>query len=562
MKQHFQRYTWFLIVVVIGLAPLYPLLHPGMFEGHDSQDHVARIANFYANLQEGIIIPRWAENLNWGYGHPILMFLYPLPSYTAALFHAIGFSLIDATKIVFGLGFFLSGLTMYLWIRKLWGREAGAVAAILYLLAPYRFVDLYVRGAIGENFFFIWPPLILYCYHQLIKTRSMRYLIFGSLAMGCMILSHNALSIIYLPLMGVYAVLLILTSSRKITTTLLSAAMTMLGFAVSAFFWIPAYLEGKYTLRDIVTAGEIFKRYEPISRLLYSDWSFGGTGQMSVQVGIVHWIMVFAGCFFIYNLFKKRRHAKDRKKKETYTYYLYLFSVLFLFFWIALFLITPYSMFIYEKVTLFQKFQFPWRWLSLALFPPAVFGGYLVTRIPEKYRLYVVSGIIGIAVVLSVPYWKTDAYFEKPDSFYTSVYEGTTDTGESAPRWSVRFMLERPSAFAEIIEGDAEIRTVRHDILSRVYQVRVSSEQARILENTLYFPGWFVTVDSRELPLTEVWWQDPAYRGLITYFVPQGEHIVTIEFRNTKVRNISEIISAGSLLILAGLSVFTLWKRR
>src|SRR3989344_693366 len=138
------------------------LIGEGMFLSHDGQDHVVRIANFYQSLSEGNLIPRWAANLNWGYGHPILMFLYPLPSYAASLFHFLGFSLVDSTKLVFALAFIASGVAMYLWLREFLGEIPAMTGAILYNFAPYRFVDLYVRGAIGEHVAFIFPPLICY----------------------------------------------------------------------------------------------------------------------------------------------------------------------------------------------------------------------------------------------------------------------------------------------------------------------------------------------------------------------------------------------------------------
>ncbi|HVZ58169.1 MAG TPA: hypothetical protein VG935_00235, partial [Patescibacteria group bacterium] len=87
-----------LFLVIVSLLPLLPLVHSGLPITHDGKDHVARIANFYQNLTEGVLIPRWAGNLNWGYGHPVLMFLYPLPSYMAAVFRWLNFSLIDSTK--------------------------------------------------------------------------------------------------------------------------------------------------------------------------------------------------------------------------------------------------------------------------------------------------------------------------------------------------------------------------------------------------------------------------------------------------------------------------------
>src|SRR3989304_3131587 len=126
------------ILLTISILPLLDLFHQGMFLSHDGQDHVARVANFYQSLSEGNLIPRWAANLNWGYGHPILMFLYPLPSYLASLFHFIGFSFVDSVKLVFGVAFVLSGLTMYLWVSEFLGKKAGFVSGVFYLFAPYR----------------------------------------------------------------------------------------------------------------------------------------------------------------------------------------------------------------------------------------------------------------------------------------------------------------------------------------------------------------------------------------------------------------------------------------
>ena len=110
MKSHWLHVV---IILLLSLFPLTHLLQPGLPITHDGQDHVARIANFAESFSEGNLIPRWASKLNWGFGHPILMFLYPLPSYTATMFHWLGFSLVDSTKLVFAVMYVLSALAMY-----------------------------------------------------------------------------------------------------------------------------------------------------------------------------------------------------------------------------------------------------------------------------------------------------------------------------------------------------------------------------------------------------------------------------------------------------------------
>src|SRR3972149_11835714 len=259
----YQKWWGFIFVFLISLIPLTALMHSGLPLTHDGQDHVARIANFYQNLSEGNLIPRWAANLNWGYGHPILMFLYPLPSYFASLFHFLSFSFIDSLKIVFALGFIASGAAMYLWLKNFLDKYAAFFGAILYMFAPYRFVDLYVRGAIGEHIAFIFPPLICYFLLKIAKDSKFNRFYFtgASLSFVGLILSHNALLLMFLPFIILYGLYLISVSKNKRLLTISYLLLAILGLGMSFFFLYPAFSEGKYTLRDIVASKEYFPRF-------------------------------------------------------------------------------------------------------------------------------------------------------------------------------------------------------------------------------------------------------------------------------------------------------------
>ncbi len=252
---------WLFFLVLFSLLPLLDFLKAGLPLTHDGQDHVARIANFYQSLSEGNFIPRWAANLNWGYGHPILMFLYPLPSYFACFFRFLGFSLVDTTKIVFCLGFILSGVFMYLWLREIWGEEAGLMAGLLYMFAPYRFVDLYVRGAIGENLAFVWPPLICYFALKFSKKPYWRYFVGGSLSLAFLILSHNAISLMFLPVVFGYLTYLILISKKKIFYILyfifssVLVSLLFFGFRLFSRVSIPC---GILSLKEILLVLSLF----------------------------------------------------------------------------------------------------------------------------------------------------------------------------------------------------------------------------------------------------------------------------------------------------------------
>ncbi len=519
-----------IVLVLVSLIPLLDFFQPGLPITHDGQIHVARIASFYQSLSEGNLIPRWAGNLNWGFGHPVLMFVYPLPSYLASFFYFLGFSFIYSTKLVFVLGFLLSGIFMYLWISELWGKEAGFASGLLYMFAPYRFIDLYVRGAIGENFAFIWLPLICWLALKLSKSFNWLYLIGGSFALTALILSHNALSLMFLPIVFGYIAFLFYCSKKKSLFFIRFSLFLILGFLLSAFFWLPALVESKYTLQNIVTKGQIVG-FERFSRLIWSSWNYSGTGSFSVQLGVLQWLAIIASPFLIWLFWKK--------KEKYWIYLLFLLAS----FCLAIFMMLPISRVIYLNFSLLQKFQFTWRFLALAIVPPTIFIGVVLYLLPKKLKFPAVFLILLVVLMLNKNYWYAKDFIYENESNYTRIYPGTTDTGELAPIWSVRFMEEYPQAPMEVIDGQAEIKAVSRTTTKHEFKV-MAKTPARLVENTLYFPGWDVLVDGEA---TEIEFQDPAHRGLMTFNIAEGEHEIVAQFKETRLRLFADLLSLGTV---------------
>lgn len=534
----------FLLILVLFI-PLTTFFNPGLPITHDGQDHVARIANFYASLIDGNLIPRWANNLNWGYGHPILMFLYPLPSYTASIFHMLGLSFVDSVKAVFGLTYILSGIFMFLWLRNFLGKYPAIIGALTYSFAPYRFVDLYVRGAIGEHFAFVFMPAICYFLLKLNFEKKFNFVYFLGLSVSTagLVLSHNAISLMFIPFVFLYLFyLLFLKKNKKLFG--FSLAGIVYGFALSAFFWIPAFFEGKYTLRDIVAKNEALSRFVDLPDLFYGTWNFGGSGMFSTQIGIIPLIFILLMPLSFYILYK-------RKEKNN----LILVSLSAIFLFVSIILMLEVSRPVWIYVSTLQKFQFPWRFLTISVFSVSVIAGYIIYLIKkENYQKAVLILVLFSSILLTKDYWKANGFLNKEESYFSGIYKGTTDTGESAPIWSVRFMEKKPKAEVEVIEGRASIKKLLRTTSDRTYEI-VSIDRSRIRENTLYFPGWKVFIDGKEEKNIE--FQDPNNRGLITFFVNDGKHIVSIKFENTKLRIMSDYVSLVSVLSLILLSIIT-----
>lgn len=534
-----------IVLIVLSVIPILSLLHPGFPITHDGQDHVARIANFYQNLTQGNLIPRWAPNLNWGYGHPILEFLYPLPSYIASGFHLLGFSLVDSTKIVFILGMVLSTLFMYLWLSQSFSKYAALFGAVLYTYAPYRFVETYVRGDIGENLGFAFIPLVLFFIYKLYKQKNYKYVFGGSFSLAFLILAHNAMALMFVSFIFLYCAYLVYLSKDKRVLIINLFLLIIFGFALSAFFWLPALLEGKYTLRNIVTKGGYLTKFVSFSSLIYGPWNFGQAGQFSVQFGILPWVSLILSPFTIF-------HFKKDKEKLLLAVLLLIFSL------ISTFLMLRQSNFIWSNIMLLQNFQFPWRFLAIIVFSASVLGAMLFEVLAKffKPKILITLAIL-IMLYISSFYWYPKGYQYKPESFYTGIYNSTTDTGESAPIWSVRFMEKRPKAHLEVLDGKAAVREISRTSTMHIYNL-VVDKKTLFAENTLYFPGWEIKANG--IPVT-IEFQNMQYRGIMLFFLEKGSYVVEVKYSETRLRKISDLLSGASLITLIGFAAFLFVKK-
>src|SRR3989338_4247814 len=148
-----------LILFLITLPSLISFFNTQFFY---TQDYIfiARLQQMSKALSDGYFPVRWAGDLR--FGEPLFNFYAPLPYYLGAVIRLFGFEFIWVAKILFILSSFLSAVTMYIFIRYLFSSKAALFASALYVYAPYRAVDLYVRGAISEAWAFVFFPLIFY----------------------------------------------------------------------------------------------------------------------------------------------------------------------------------------------------------------------------------------------------------------------------------------------------------------------------------------------------------------------------------------------------------------
>ena len=126
-----------LLVVLLSVFAIAPLFQPGFFWGaHDARHSVYFLHEFDRSIRDGVLYPRWSPDITFGYGYPLFNIYSPLAFYLGEALHLLGLDLVSAIKMVFALGFVLSGVAMYLFVRRLMGSRAGLVAGLCTSMFP------------------------------------------------------------------------------------------------------------------------------------------------------------------------------------------------------------------------------------------------------------------------------------------------------------------------------------------------------------------------------------------------------------------------------------------
>ncbi|MGB8644146.1 MAG: hypothetical protein WCF84_02840 [Anaerolineae bacterium] len=556
-----------LVLLALSAIAVAPLTAPGYFMfAHDARHTVYFMQMFDAALREGALYPRWATDMTFGYGYPVWIILAPLPYYLIELFHLTGLDFPTAIKAAEAVGLVGSGLTMYLFARRVLGREAGLLAGAVFLFVPYHIVDLYVRGAGPEFLAFLFPPFILWAIHGYMTTRRAVYVPFIALGYGALVLTHAQMAVLFSPLIGGYILMLwafyaraALSAGRR--SALAFFAMPALGIIwgvlLSFTFLLPVLLEQRYLTTDPLIGGffNFRQHFISIAQLLSPFWGYGYAGinggdQFSLQLGIAPLFLAVVALFGL------------GERKGDLRVHLLFFALAAL---AAILVMLPVSASIWDLAAPVVAFvQFPWRLLVITAVALSFLAGAAIHLLPREdapRAALVLSLLVVVALFPNTQPQYTEATFN-----YTTLMDfevtsrellGDTIWMEPGKRPQDSPLVEQYRAGkitekAVIAQGSGQVELLAHRFLSD--EVRVTADQAvLVMFYTRYFPGWTATIDGQPTPI-----EPYGEQGLVAVSVPAGLHTVRTQFGDTWDRQVGAGVS-----FLAFISVLAwLWRTR
>ena len=529
-----KKINLFVLLILASLLPVWSIFRPGSYESGDFSIHVTQAISFYKSLTEGILIPRWAGDLNASYGFPAFMFIYPLPYYIISFFHFLGFSFILSTKLLLATSFIASGIGAYLWIKEELNERAGLIAGIFYLFAPYHLVDTHFRVDIGETLAFaILPFLLFYIKRSSIKANRVNLTIV-SLLFSLLILSHPAISLASILFILVYLIYLVKINFLSKNNLISLIICFVLGALISSFYWLPTI----YDLRFTQQAKIVY--FENFSDFIFSPWRLGllfqgPNGQLSFIIGYIQIILI---AFAIYKLLFIKKISS-------------FLRFLLLTFFIYFLAMQKISQPIWNILPFVHNFQFTYRLSLYISLITAALSASMLYKIKNKKIIILLCVLAVSSTMLNWGNRKliptiNDAYFINNLPLSTA---GTNGLSQAITIWldvNNPWFSSIPKNHLQITQGDALIKNESRSQINHSYVVSVS-KQTTFQENTLFFPGWNLYVNNRLYPIKI---SKINSKGTITFTLQKGLYYINLSFEETPVIKTSNLLSILSFFIL------------
>ncbi|WP_195267876.1 YfhO family protein [Eubacterium sp. 1001713B170207_170306_E7] len=200
---------WWSIPFLAALAVVLPLcLKEGIPFGNDASFHLSRIVSIAEGLKNGVFLPGvYADYFN-GYGYGNGLFYPDLFLYIPALLMLSGIPSITAYKIFLVILTGAMACTMYFSVKTVWRSDfAASVSTVLYLLCSFHTTDLYQRSSVGELLAFVFLPLIVAGFWEVVYGAPEKWPLLFAGFTG-LVLSHVLTAV----MMGVFSAVFLLFS--------------------------------------------------------------------------------------------------------------------------------------------------------------------------------------------------------------------------------------------------------------------------------------------------------------------------------------------------------------
>jgi hypothetical protein len=575
-----------ILLVTVCIAG-WPLLTGSALTGHDLISHLTYAQQTAANIRLGELLPAWGGSFNGGFGSPALIFYPPFTQTIHAIPMLLGADAVTVLGPMALVSLFVSGLAFRACCRELAGPAAATAAALVYMVAPYRLINVFERAALPESWAFLWPPLIVWAATRRAMPAHRQTVLVAIFTAG-LILTNLPLALLFLTGLSAWFVLILLTDSSDPQTrhrwrSVAWGAVTALG--LSCFMLVPQALARRWLSMDHMFGGDA-GALRPSANTLFNPASFHP--EFNTRISTV--LLVTAGIIIVATLLHdsararlllrcRRRSSSPGEKPEKGRRFLLLLLAAVI---CVACTVPPIGAWL-DFAPIYSNIQFPWRIAALLTFIAAA----MVSLLPPR-RAWI---MVCLTALVTVPYSGRNLMI--PKSNFNTLPADTRGAGKVFPDpvavaeagatggpWRHRNMVDvafiplatRDLILAELAEmpqpqldtirnrpavllesRDTPITIIEWTSLRRT--ARLTTEvPGTLLWRSLVFPGLEVSCSGKRVHTLA-----HSTTGLLSHRIQPGNHVLTWQWRPFPLLRFGYHVSLATCVVLAAL---WLWPQR
>lgn len=383
------KYLDYLLITVVTIIICIPLFNKNLnIYRDDGIQHICRLIGTEQTIKEKQFLPMIMSNFCNNFGYSWNIFYSPLTAYAPLIFRIFSFSYTNCLKIFIFIVNLLSGFAMYKFMFKVTkNKNISTFAAILYVIAPYRLTDIYLRTAIAELTSFVFVPIIFNGLYTIINKEEKSYLLsWGILGL---ILTHTIITLYTAILCFIY--LLIFIKKLKNKKVIINLLINLLfGLITSSFYWVGLLQHYFATSYEVFVPGRM-EREEVLKYYKIDFYQLFFTRKEQIMIYAIGLVSVIG---LVLTPVAYKKISKDYKK--LYTTFL-IFGLILTFMTLTIF---PF-----EKLPkILTMIQFTFRLFEFTSFFFAFVVAINYETIIKDFKLKDILILSTIAMLLLIPY--------------------------------------------------------------------------------------------------------------------------------------------------------------
>lgn len=383
------KYLDYLLITVVTIIICIPLFNKNLnIYRDDGIQHICRLIGTEQTIKEKQFLPMIMSNFCNNFGYSWNIFYSPLTAYAPLIFRIFSFSYTNCLKIFIFIVNLLSGFAMYKFMFKVTkNKNISTFAAILYVIAPYRLTDIYLRTAIAELTSFVFVPIIFNGLYTIINKEEKSYLLsWGILGL---ILTHTIITLYTAILCFIY--LLIFIKKLKNKKVIINLLINLLfGLITSSFYWVGLLQHYFATSYEVFVPGRM-EREEVLKYYKIDFYQLFFTRKEQIMIYAIGLVSVIG---LVLTPVAYKKISKDYKK--LYTTFL-IFGLILTFMTLTIF---PF-----EKLPkILTMIQFTFRLFEFTSFFFAFVVAINYETIIKDFKLKDILILSAIAMLLLIPY--------------------------------------------------------------------------------------------------------------------------------------------------------------